>query len=77
MVYQEITAAEFARAQVELFSTTRDHLAAIGRQALTGACLGAVGLTVFLSVTAVLLGAVQLGIGGSGPVVPPELILLH
>lgn len=44
---------------------------------MTGMCLGAVGLSVILSVTVVLMGAVELGIGAAGPTVPPGQILLH
>ena len=74
---QAITTSVFVRSQAELLAAVSDTLSAIGRQMLTGACLGAVGLSVILSGTALLIGTVELGIGASGPAIPPDQILVH
>ena len=77
MMSQAISSSIFPSAQAELISVVGHGLSAVCRQALTGICLGAVGLSVIFSVTAVLIGAVELGIGAAGPAVPPGQILLH
>ncbi|MDA0336713.1 MAG: hypothetical protein O2782_16235 [bacterium] len=77
MMSQAISSSIVPSSQAELISVVVDGLSAACRQALTGMCLGAVGLSVILSVTAVLIGAVELGIVASGPAVPPGQILLH
>ena len=74
MMSQAISSSVF---EAELPAAVVDSLSAACRQALAGACLGAVGLSLILSVTAVLIGAVELGIGTAGPAVQPGQILFH
>ena len=60
----------------ELFSAAMDGLSTTCRQMMTGICLGAVGLSVILSVTVVLIGVTELGLGIAGPAIPPGQIQL-
>ncbi|MFP6644533.1 MAG: hypothetical protein VCF24_13405 [Candidatus Latescibacterota bacterium] len=52
-----------------------DIVSAGMRQVTRGLCLGLIGFGVILSVTAVLIGAAELGVGTTGPPLPPEQIL--
>ena len=77
MMSQAVSSSFLERTQLELFSVIMDGLSAVARQALTGVCFGAVGLGVILSVTTVLIGVGELGIGAAGPSVPVWQILHH
>ena len=59
----------------ELLSSLVDIVSAGLRQVTRGLCLGLIGFGVILSVAAVLIGVAELGVGTTGPPLPPEQIL--